>query len=266
MQYIFILLLLFFVTPASFRSAHAQQGVAPVAAPPAASQPLSREETERLLEAFWKSQTPSFALKSDVNQGLTALRTELSQQILDAERLATGRQKDVFAKIQDQANFEADQRQKLRSDLELKPFWQSGLGVALISALISALVSLSVAELNNWKARLQRRKDHANDLALRWEDKQELVSNAFWVLEHPQELQNGDQRNRVIWLGDFYNHIALMWSNGAADANDLEHHEFRQLFMNFWVALENAERQGGNVKTLMNGWKPLWEICGRPTI
>ncbi|HUO53550.1 MAG TPA: hypothetical protein VMU18_02325 [Rhodoblastus sp.] len=251
---------------------------APAAPKPEARRGLTRADLDAALEAFGKSQASTLASKDEVSRGLAQLREELMQRLQSADKAAADREKEISDKIEAHAKSDADQMQKLRATEETdKPWWRSALFVALVPALISAGVAFAVARQNLAASRdqqqksvedlrQQQKKALARELSSRWQDKEDEVAKAFWVLEHPNELADAGQRNRVTKIGNFYNHIAQQWRSGAADAADLEQENFRALFDNFKQALEKAHGQGADVKALVDTWPSIWEICGRPHI
>jgi len=240
----------------------AKETKAPTPGPPATKLPLTRADIDAAIQAFQKSH-PGLTSKAEVDQSLERLRSEILQR-LDADNAEISQQKLVLAQIQNQTQSDAVKLEALRAQVEDKPFWQSGLFGVLMSGLLSALVAWSVARWNNSQSRDQAQKALSREIISNWQEQRGDIGKAFGVLENPNELANPVQRDKVIAVGDFYDHIARQWNSGAADRAELEKAKFPDLFNKFKTALENAERQGGDVKTLADNWSNLWEISGRP--
>jgi hypothetical protein len=229
------------------------------AAPAGAKAPLTRADLDAAIDALQKSKTSG---QADLNRALADLRAE-SQALANAD---AAKFRDFEQKLDD-----------LAKKLEDKPFLESPRGVALMSALISAIVAGGLALLNNAHARkLQdralaeardtRKKELARDFYSMWQDKNKEIGDVFGVLEDVNALRDPNQRNRVIQLGNFYDEVARRWTDGEADPDDLEKAGFRGFFEKFKTALEDAAGKGADVKTLVGQWPSLWQISGPPNV
>jgi hypothetical protein len=127
------------------------------------------------------------------------------------------------------------------------------LGPLVLGGLAGTIVSL-------WFQSRWRKESRALQLTQFYLENQEWFSDAKALLERSEQLEN-EQENRVSRAGDFWDYVALMYTERMADTETLESLSVPRLISNFYRRAEQSSSLS-NI-TPSEDWKHMKKIADK---
>jgi len=217
---------------------------------PSRQEPYTRQEIDHKLDALradilahlppQPSPDPNAVTRSQVDAQIAAVRRQIGLDEKESGVRTKSTDENVAALERDLKQTSADVS-AIKARLPTIPAWVP-IVISVLSAVLSAAVSIGVMWSNQAVTTAQRAEDRAWTLIQRWEALNDKIGNALGSLGQPQSLADQRRYNEVLEVGNLYDTIGRTARSGEANAGMIEAHGLKPAARLFWDAPTQARQ------------------------